>query len=93
MIHSFQVRTLEIDEQDPCWSGILATTMFAMRATYHTTMQAMPMQLASIWQRCYAQCKIQSKLGLYTLSKATINQYKQSQRKHKKNTPLIPCRR
>ena len=42
MIHSFQVRILEIDEQDP-WSEILATTMFTTRATY--TMQAMPMQL------------------------------------------------
>ena len=27
------------------WSGILATTMFAVRATYHTTLQASPMQL------------------------------------------------
>ena len=27
------------------WSGILATTMFSVRATYHTTLQASPMQL------------------------------------------------
>ena len=27
------------------WSGILATTMFAIRATYHTTLQGYPMQL------------------------------------------------
>ena len=27
------------------WSGILAATMFAIRATYHTTLQASPMQL------------------------------------------------
>ena len=27
------------------WSGILAATMFAVRATYHTTLQAFPMQL------------------------------------------------
>ena len=27
------------------WSGILAATMFAVRATYHTTLQASPMQL------------------------------------------------
>jgi RNase H-like domain found in reverse transcriptase/Reverse transcriptase (RNA-dependent DNA polymerase)/Integrase zinc binding domain/Retroviral aspartyl protease len=27
------------------WGGILAATMFAVRATYHTTMQATPMQL------------------------------------------------
>ena len=29
---------------DP-WSGILAATMFAVSATYHTTLQAFPMQL------------------------------------------------
>ena len=27
------------------WSGILAVTMFAVRATYHTTLQASPIQL------------------------------------------------
>ena len=27
------------------WSGIFASTMFAVRATYHTTLQASPMQL------------------------------------------------
>ena len=33
-----------IVNNDP-WSGILAATMFAVRATYHTTLQASPMQL------------------------------------------------
>ena len=33
-----------IDETDP-WSGILSAAMFAMRATYHTTLQASPSQL------------------------------------------------
>ena len=33
-----------IDENNP-WSGVLAATMFALRATYHTTLQAMPMQV------------------------------------------------
>jgi hypothetical protein len=32
------------DEENP-WPGILAATMFAIRGTYHTTMQASPMQL------------------------------------------------
>ena len=27
------------------WSGILAATMFAIRATYHTTLRTSPMQL------------------------------------------------
>ena len=33
-----------MDEKDP-WSGILAATMFALRATFHTTLQATPTQL------------------------------------------------
>ena len=33
-----------IVNNDP-WSGILAATMFSVRATYHTTLQASPMQL------------------------------------------------
>ena len=41
----FQVHSTELDEEDP-WKGLLAATMFATRATYHTILQAMPMQLA-----------------------------------------------
>lgn len=35
----------ELLDRDNPWGGILAATMFATRATYHTTMQATPMQL------------------------------------------------
>ena len=41
------IRTFDVSNivhNDP-WSGILAATMFAVRATYHTTLQAFPMQL------------------------------------------------
>jgi transposase InsO family protein len=44
MIRSFQIGQLDVDEKDP-WSGVLAATMFATRATYHTTLQATPAQL------------------------------------------------
>ena len=45
MIKSFQIFNREdIDEEDP-WSGILAATMFGVRATFHTTLQASPCQL------------------------------------------------
>ena len=33
-----------MDEQEP-WSGILSAAMFALRSTYHTTLEATPMQL------------------------------------------------
>ena len=42
IIRTFDVQSM--DEKDP-WSGILAATMFAVRATVHTTLQASPMQL------------------------------------------------
>ena len=41
------IRTFDVSKivnNDP-WSGILAATMFAVRATYHTTLQTSPMQL------------------------------------------------
>ena len=44
IIRTFDVQS--IDETDP-WGGILAATMFAVRATYHTTLQASPMQLGT----------------------------------------------
>ena len=36
--------TQSMDPEDP-WGGVLAAAMFALRATYHTTTQATPMQL------------------------------------------------
>ena len=41
------IRTFDVSNivnNDP-WSGILAATMFTVSATYHTTLQASPMQL------------------------------------------------
>ena len=41
------IRTFDVSHivnNDP-WSGILAATMFAVHATYHTTLQAYPMLL------------------------------------------------
>ena len=41
------IRTFDVSNivnNDP-WSGILAATMFAVRATYHTALQASPVQL------------------------------------------------
>ena len=44
------IRTFEIHDNsdmtsDDSWLGILAATMFALRSTYHTTLQATPVQL------------------------------------------------
>ena len=44
IIRTFEVQKMELNEDDP-WSGILSATMFAVRATVHTTLQATPMQL------------------------------------------------
>ena len=42
-----KIRTFDVSNivNNNPWSGILAATMFAVRATYHTTIQASPMQL------------------------------------------------
>jgi len=44
IIRTFQMKDREIDYDDP-WSGVLAATMYAVRSTYHTTLQATPMQV------------------------------------------------
>jgi len=44
IIRTFEINDQEVDEDDP-FSGILSATMFAIRATYHTTLKATPMQL------------------------------------------------
>ena len=44
VIQTFEPETSITDETNP-WQGILAATMFALCATYHTTLQALPMQL------------------------------------------------
>jgi hypothetical protein len=41
IIRTFNVQSMDSD--DP-WTGILAAAMFVVRATYHTTLQASPMQ-------------------------------------------------
>ena len=44
------IRTFDVSNivNKNIWSGILAATMFAVRATYHTTLQASPMQLVFV---------------------------------------------
>ena len=44
MIKTFQLEDNYLDEDDP-WAGILSATAFAVRSTYHTTLQATPGQL------------------------------------------------
>ena len=44
MIRTFRMHETEINENDP-WRGVLSATMFATRATLHTTLQASPSQL------------------------------------------------
>ena len=41
------IRTFDVSNivNNNPWSGIIAATMFAVRSTYHTTLQASPMQL------------------------------------------------
>ena len=44
MIRTFELQDNYLDEKDP-WSGIIQATAFAVRSTYHTTLQKTPAQL------------------------------------------------
>ena len=44
IICTFKVQKMTLDDDNP-WDGILAATMFALRATVHTTTQHTPAQL------------------------------------------------
>ena len=44
MIRTFELEGNYLDEDDP-WLGILSATAFAVRSTYHTTLQKTPGQL------------------------------------------------
>ena len=44
IIRTFELQENYLDEDDP-WKGILSATAFAVRATYHTTLQKSPGQL------------------------------------------------
>jgi hypothetical protein len=44
MIRTFELENNYLDLEDP-WKGILSATAFAIRSTYHTTLQSTPGQL------------------------------------------------
>jgi len=44
IVRTFEPQDLDMDSDSP-WEGILSAAMFALRSTYHTTLQATPMQL------------------------------------------------
>ena len=44
IIRTFELENNYLDEEDP-WKGILSATAFAVRSTYHTTLQKSPGQL------------------------------------------------
>ena len=44
ILHTFKVQNMVLDDQNP-WNGILASTMFALRAMVYTTTQYTPAQL------------------------------------------------
>jgi hypothetical protein len=45
LIRSFQLQDKPYYDPDDPWGGILVAVAFALRSTYHTTLQAMPGQL------------------------------------------------
>ncbi len=46
IIQTFELQTNYLDEDNP-WKGVLSATAFAIRCTYHTTLQKTPGQIVS----------------------------------------------
>ena len=44
ILRTFKLQNMVLDDENP-WDGILASTMFALRATVHTNTQYTPAQL------------------------------------------------
>ena len=44
LVREFESQNIYLDKDNP-WSGILSATDFAVRSTYHTTLQAIPYRL------------------------------------------------
>ena len=44
IVRTFELENNYLDQDDP-WKGILSTTAFAVRSTYHTTLKKTPGQL------------------------------------------------
>ena len=84
IIRTFELENNYLDEVDP-WKGILSATAFAVRATYHTTLQKTPEQLVfgiNMILNIEHQAKYDSKhrtprkLGIYSCSQTSNNSQK-----------------
>ena len=68
IIRTFNVQAMDSND---LWTGTLAATMFAVRATYHTTLQASPMQLVfgrdAILNSVHIYSSDRPKRGYYTV--------------------------
>ena len=63
LVHTFNLQNNYIDEDDP-WSGILAATDFAVRSTYHITLQFTPGQIV-FGRDMILNTPIHSGIGIY----------------------------
>ena len=73
-----------LDTKDP-WNGILAATMFAIRATYHTTTKATPMQLV-FGRDAILNTKFKADWAIIKQQKQTLINYN-NQKENKKRLP------
>ena len=83
-IRTFEVHKMEIKEKNP-WDGILAAVMYATRATYHTTLQATPMQLV-FGRDALLKTKFEADWSLIRAHKQKLIR-KNNERENKKRVP------
>ena len=73
-----------IINNDP-WSGILAATMFALRKTYHATLQASPMQLVFFRDAILNIKHVDAWENIRQRKQERINHDKKSENMHRNN--------
>ena len=67
------------------WSGIQAATMFAVRVTYHTTLQASPMQLVFGWDAILNIKHVANREHIWQRKKLWINHNNKRKNMHQNN--------
>lgn len=73
MIRTFEFHDEPDLDPDNPWAGILSATMFAVQATYHTTLQATPSQLV-FGRDAILNVQLKANLNLIQRSKQQIIQ-------------------
>ena len=93
LVRTFDLEERDMDADDP-WSGILSAAAFAVRSTFHTTLQATPGQLVFGRDMIFNIKHVANWQSIKDRKQKLINQNnKKENKKQKKNYAYICTRR